>query len=103
MTGPKAMTRDELGSKLIAALNERDELRAEVELLQADNELLQTDRNRWREMWGELDAKYWRLREHLKWVADTALEGFRGDDEASALSSINNRIRAFLAGTTLID
>lgn len=36
---------------------ERSALKAEIERLRVDNELLQADRNRWREMWGELDAR----------------------------------------------
>lgn len=41
----------------VRAADALSELRAEIERLRADNELLQADRNRWREMWGELDAR----------------------------------------------
>jgi DNA repair exonuclease SbcCD ATPase subunit len=39
------------------AIERCKELETKIERLRTDNELLQADRNRWREMWGELDAR----------------------------------------------
>lgn len=46
--------------------NPRDPLDPELTAMRAENERLQSDRNQWREMWGQADVEISRLRGEIE-------------------------------------